>query len=180
MRRILLTAVVVFAAAVTSSFVTSSHVALAQGPGARPAANGSNYLKGGPTGKVKTSQGLPIGGLMVQLIAQKTSVRTTVYTDPLGRYEFPKLEPGDYTLRLARPIEFHAYRRDNVRIDGATGLADIVVDRVSKSEFVPPTPDILPQLSEAEWLCTRTSGVRTLSASSGCLPLCRGSWCFPM
>lgn len=151
MRRVFLIAVLGFAAALTSSFVPASEVVQAQAPAARTAAARAD-LTGGPRGAVKTSQGLPIGGLMVQLISDKNSIRTTVYTDQLGRYEFPKLESGTYTLRLARPIEFKNYRRDNVRIDGATALPDIVTDRVSNTEYVPPTADILPQLSEAEWL----------------------------
>jgi virginiamycin B lyase len=151
MRRAFLVAVLGFAAALISSFVPPAPGLQGQTPGHRGGANG-HYLTGGPRGAVKTSQDLPIGGLMVQLISEQTSVRTTVYTDQHGRYEFPTLDRGEYTLRLARPIEFRSYRRDDVRIDRATVLADIVVDRVTGGEYVPPAPDILPQLSEAEWL----------------------------
>ena len=149
MRYLFAVAVLGLAAALTYSFAPPE-VVQAQAPTSQSPSRGSDLLKGGGHGIVKTSADLPIGGLMVQLISDSTSVRTTVYTDPLGRYEFPKLDTGQYTLRLARPIEFRNYSRRNVRIDGSTALADIVVDRVSTSEFVPPTPDILPQLSEAE------------------------------
>ena len=152
MRHLFAVAVLGLAAALTYSLAPPVEVVQAQAPTSQSPSSGSDLLKGGGHGIVKTSADLPIGGLMVQLISDSTSVRTTVYTDPLGRYEFPKLDTGQYTLRLARPIEFHNYSRRNVRIDGSTALADIVVDRVSTSEFVPPTPDILPQLSEAEWL----------------------------
>ncbi len=151
MRRVLSIAVLGFAAAVTSSFVPALDVVQAQAPAARAAAARSD-LVGGPRGAVKTSEGLPIGGLMVQLISDKNSVRTTVYTDQLGRYEFPKLESGTYTIRLARPIEFKNYSRTGIKIDGATMLADIVTDRVSQSEYLPPTPELMPQLSPSEWL----------------------------
>ena len=43
---------------------------------------------------------------MVQLIAQKNAIRTTVYTNADGHYEFPKLDAGTYTLRIAQPREF--------------------------------------------------------------------------
>ena len=59
----------------------------------------------------------------MQLISQKTSIRTTVYTRSSGRYEFPVLETGDYVLRLARPLEFRPYRKDSVRIDGRHAAA---------------------------------------------------------
>ena len=71
-----------------------------------PAPSDTINRLGGPKGIVKTSDGNPVGGLMVQLIAQKTSIRTTVYTDEQGRYEFPRLERVDYTLRIPRPLEF--------------------------------------------------------------------------
>jgi streptogramin lyase len=112
----------------------------------------STRLSGGAYGVVKTARGFPIEGLMVQLISHQTSIRTTVYTNQQGRYEFPRLERGDYVLRLARPLEFRPYRRDPVRIDGATALPDIVVEKITESEYLPPTPDILPQLTGAEWL----------------------------
>src|SRR5581483_5688764 len=70
---------------------------------AKPIPKIENFL-GGVKGVVKTSKGQPIDGLMVQLISDKTSIRTTVYTNELGQFEFPKLETGYYTLRLARPL----------------------------------------------------------------------------
>ena len=41
---------------------------------------------------------------MVQLIAP-SGVRTTVYTNEDGKYEFPKMQAGSYTLRIANPLE---------------------------------------------------------------------------
>src|SRR5262245_15663970 len=61
---------------------------------------------GGPRGAVKRRDGRPVEGVMVQMIAKSTSIRTTVYTNAGGLYEFPSLEAGQYTLRLARPMEF--------------------------------------------------------------------------
>lgn len=110
---------------------------------------------GGPYGAVKTIiRGMeqPVDGLMVQLISHRTSIRTTVYTNERGRFEFPRLESGDYVLRVPRPLHFHRYEKDSVRIDGATQLADIHVTRRSEDEFLPPTQDLLDQLTGAEWL----------------------------
>lgn len=109
-------------------------------------------LRGGPRGAVRTSKGFPPEGIMVQLISQKTSIRTTVYTNGLGQYEFPKLDSGNYMLRVPRPLEYKRYQKDLVVVNGATPLEDIILDRVSDSEFLPPTPEILSQLTDAEWL----------------------------
>ena len=66
-------------------------------------ANADNRLTGGPSGVVKSSKGELLEGMMVQLIAKKSAVRTTVYSDANGRYEFPALDAGAYALRIAQP-----------------------------------------------------------------------------
>ena len=111
-----------------------------------------NNLRGGPRGLVRAAAGYLPEGIMVQLVSQKSSIRTTVYSNDEGRYEFPQLPTGLYTLRIARPLEFRPYQRDSVRIDGATQLQDIVLELVSDSELLPPTPEIAAQLTGAEWL----------------------------
>ena len=109
-------------------------------------------LLGGPRGVVRTSKGFPVEGLMVQLISQKNSIRTTVFTNEIGKYEFPKIETGDYVLRIPRPLEFRRYEKDSIHIDGAPQLEDITLEQTTDSEFLPPTPELLPQLTEAEWI----------------------------
>ena len=113
---------------------------------------GRGNLRGGPTGVVRTNAGEPLEGILVQLVAEQSAIRTTVYSDETGRYEFPKLPTGQYTLRIARPLEFRPYQRDSVRIDGARQLDEIVLERVSDSELLPATPQIASQLSGAEWI----------------------------
>src|SRR5207245_9515984 len=49
---------------------------------------------GGPQGLVKSAKGELLEGIMVQLIARKNAVRTTVYSNADGRYAFPALEAG--------------------------------------------------------------------------------------
>ena len=69
---------------------SAPRVLAAQEGGARTARPGL----GGARGVVKTTvegQMQLVEGVMVQLISQRTGIRTTVYTDLNGEYEFPKL-----------------------------------------------------------------------------------------
>src|SRR5829696_6834218 len=86
--------------------------------GASPLAQAQSgkLVLGGPKGVVKSTKGDLLEGMMVQLIAQKNAVRTTVYSDADGRYEFPKLDAGTYTLRIAQPREFSPYVREKIEI----------------------------------------------------------------
>src|SRR5215469_4736069 len=71
---------------------------------------------GGARGIVKSAKGEPLEGMMVQLIAERTAIRTTVFSNETGRFEFPKLGPGRYVLRIARPREFPPFVREGVEI----------------------------------------------------------------
>ena len=133
---------------VTAVLILSS--AVCGPPNAR--AQSGHKLLGGAQGSVRSAEGELLEGIMVQLISQQTAIRTTVYSDDQGKFEFPRLESGAYTLRIARPLEFQPYVRESVTIAGASKLEDIVLERVSKTEFLPPTPEILSQLTGAEWL----------------------------
>ncbi len=108
-------------------------------------------LRGGPTGVVRSAGGDKLEGMMVQLIAQN-AVRTTVYTDDEGRYEFPQLVSGTYTLRIAKPLQFLPYQRDAVKVENGAKFDDIVLQRRSDNDFLPPNDDVLPMLSGVEWL----------------------------
>ena len=72
----------------------------------------TSKLLGGPNGLVRSAKGDLLEGIMVQLIAPKNAIRTTVYSNADGRYEFPKLQPGTYTLRIAQPREFHPFVKE--------------------------------------------------------------------
>src|SRR5947209_8696126 len=85
-----------------------------------PPAEAQKVTLGGPQGVVRSAKGDLLEGIMVQLIAEKNAIRTTVYSNADGRYEFPKLESGTYTLRIALPREFHPYVKEKVEIDGPT------------------------------------------------------------
>jgi len=107
-------------------------------------------LSGGAKGIVRIASGDPALGIMVQLIAPN-NVRTTVYTGDNGSYEFPKMQAGTYTLRIATPLEFKPYRR-TVEINGATKFEDIVLEHISSMQSLPATAEIESQLSGEELL----------------------------
>ncbi len=109
-------------------------------------------LQGGARGAVHSPAGDALEGVGVQLISAKTNIRTTVYSNVDGKYEFPVLEAGEYTLRIPLPREYKPFVRESVKIDGAAKLDDIVLDRISNTEFVPATPEALSQLTGSEWL----------------------------
>ncbi|HEY0749009.1 MAG TPA: carboxypeptidase regulatory-like domain-containing protein [Steroidobacteraceae bacterium] len=115
-------------------------------------ASGTGLELTGPAGSARPEKGPPIEGLMVQLIAQSSGIRTTVFTDPLGRFSFPRLVPGTYTLRVPRPLEFLPYVREDIQIRGADRLAEILLTRRNDSEFLPPLPEVISQLTDAELL----------------------------
>ena len=110
------------------------------------------HLVGGARGLVKDVTGRPLEGMGVQLISPRTAIRTTVRTNEDGRYEFPRLEAGPYVLRIARPLEHKPYVREGVQIADAVELPDIVLERVTNAELLPPTPEIEAQLTGVEWM----------------------------
>jgi streptogramin lyase/cytochrome c5 len=127
-------------------------------------------LSGGATGSVRVASGDSPEGVGVQLIAPN-GVRTTVYTNGEGRYEFPKMQAGVYTLRIPTPLVFKPYRRDSVEIDGPTKLDEIVLERVSQTDDLPPTPEIESQLSGAELLWNLPgTGVEKATFQRACSP----------
>jgi streptogramin lyase len=120
--------------------------------GSAALAQSGHKLLGGPHGIVKSSKGDLLEGMMVQLVAHKNAVRTTVYSNADGRYEFPKLDAGTYTLRIAQPREFRPYVKEKVEISGANELDEIVLTRITNGELLPHTPEIAAQMTGAEWL----------------------------
>lgn len=139
---------------------------------AHAAPNGRS-LVGGARGTVHGPKGELLEGVGVQLISNKTAIRTTVYTNDEGRFEFPVLDAGAYTLRVPRPMEFKPFVKESVRIDGATPLDDIRLERISTTEFLPPTKEILAQLTGSEWLMNfpatgEEKRVFTLMCGFGC------------
>lgn len=150
---------------------------------ATPSSNGASRvqprsLRGGAWGVVHSPDGMPLEGIGIQLISAKTNIRTTVYSDDSGRYEFPPLEAGSYTLRVTRPLEFKPYLRDAVRIRSADHLDDIVLTKLVQgastlASYLPPTADIVPQLTGVEWMLNLPGTAQekhmfTMSCGFGC------------
>jgi streptogramin lyase/mono/diheme cytochrome c family protein len=135
----------------------------------RSAASTAAALRGGVEG---VAQGRVLEGMMVQLRGDNSSITTTVYTDEQGRFEFPKLNGGSYTLRIARALEFKPYQR-KINVTGTVKLDDIVVERVTNGEFVPATFETEAQLAGAElvWNLDGTAQEKrtfTYGCGSGC------------
>jgi virginiamycin B lyase len=81
------------------------------------------------------------------------------------------MQAGVYTLRIPTPLVFKPYRRDSVEIDGPTKLDEIVLERVSKTDDLPPTPEIESQLSGAELLWNLPgTGVEKATFQRACSP----------
>ena len=147
-------------------------VAFALAAPALPAQADPARLTGGPKGVVKSTKGELLEGIMVQLIAKKNAVRTTVYSNADGRYEFPTLDAGTYTLRIARPREFHPFVKEGVDIKGATPLADIALDYVTDQDTLPPLPEIMAQMTGSEWLLSLSgTGAEKKLLTNNC------NWC---
>ena len=115
-------------------------------------------LRGGATGVVRSDSGQLLEGIKVQLIAP-SGTRTTVFTNAEGRYEFPAMQAGSYTLRIATPVPYKGYRREGVRVDGANTLPEIELEEVPEAGgegdlpgALPTSLDIQSQLSGAEML----------------------------
>ncbi|MBZ5642247.1 MAG: c-type cytochrome [Acidobacteriia bacterium] len=72
-------------------------------------------LRRGARGLVRASTGGALEGIKVQLIAPN-GVRTTVFSNENGKYEFPAMQTGEYTLRIATPAPFKPYQRNAVQI----------------------------------------------------------------
>src|SRR5438874_12137650 len=117
-------------------------------------AQSGHPMLGGARGAVKSSKGTLLEGIDMQLVSHKNAIRTTVYSDRDGKYEFPRLEAGWYTFRVARPLEYKPYQRDAIWIEGDNPLDEIVLERLTEAECLPPTPEILAQLTDADWLYT--------------------------
>jgi streptogramin lyase/mono/diheme cytochrome c family protein len=119
-------------------------------------------LRGGAHGLVREAGGGVLTGVGVQLIAPN-GVRTTVFTDADGKYEFPSMQTGDYLLRVATPLSYGPYRRDDVRIEGDHGIDDIVLKRIPQ-----PAKGVLPgPLPPTEWSASELSGAELLWNLSG-------------
>src|SRR5678809_729265 len=62
---------------------------------------------------------------------------TAVYTNVDGKYEFPRLKPGMYTLRIAQPREFQPFVKKDVAINGSPALDDSCLHECGRQVRIP-------------------------------------------
>ena len=97
------------------------------------------------TGIVSSGEEGAMGGVLVSIKKEGSTITTTVVTDEQGRYAIPaaRMEPGKYTLAI-RAI---GYRLDGPKtVDvpaGSAANADLKLGKVKS---------LVPQLSNGEWL----------------------------
>ncbi len=95
----------------------------------------------GLAGTVKSADGKSLEGVGVSARNSAESFTTTVYTDEAGRFVFPPLSAGEYTIG-AQAVGFQRVTRQ-LRMDGSA---------TSPIEFaLPVLADFPPQLSGTEW-----------------------------
>jgi virginiamycin B lyase len=100
---------------------------------------------GALTGLVSSPEEGPMQGVLVSAKRAGAAITTTVVSDNLGRYSFPRnrLEPGQYSIR----IRAAGYELDGPRQAEVTGQKAAQVDlKLRKAQ------DLAYQLSSGEWL----------------------------
>ena len=96
-------------------------------------------------GQVTSAEEGAMEGVLVSARKAGSTITTTVFTDPQGRYQFPasRLEPGHYTIRI-RATGYDLAGLDGVDIPGS--------DPVTLDLKLRKTADLAAQLTNAEWL----------------------------
>ncbi len=95
-------------------------------------------------GTVKSADGKPMEGVVVSARASDKTFTTSVFTDQRGRYIFPELDAGRYTLR-AQAVGFEAAKAE-FELKG-----DV---RAERNVMLRPTADFAPQLDGIAWLAS--------------------------
>ena len=108
---------------------------------------------------------------MVQPASTKTAIRTTVSTNADRRYEPPVLQPGDYTLRIARPLLRTVWSGPSARTRGATRL-DETFFSASPTRSHCSTPETAAQLTGVEWMLNLPVPAREAASTPTCGLLC--------
>jgi virginiamycin B lyase len=112
-------------------------------------------------GQVTSAEEGPMEGVLVSARRSGSTVTTTVASDRLGHYEFPRarLEPGEYMLRI-RAIGYELEGAPTVQIRGQhASTADLKLRKAS---------DIASQLTNAEWLASMPGTAEQKASMRGC------------
>jgi len=98
------------------------------------------------TGTVKDSAGKTLNGVFVSARSNGAAIATTVYSDDSGRYHFPDLKGGSYTV-TARAGGFQTVQRSNVAVkDNMTVPMDFTLQAETRPE------ELIQQARASEWL----------------------------
>src|SRR5580700_10297228 len=100
-----LLAVLLFAAIVTPAL------------GARPFPQGETTSA--ITGRVSDATGAAVAGASVTILSRDTGAKRSSQTDDTGRFDFPQLKPGAYSVKVAAP-GFDA--QENANVEAGLGL----------------------------------------------------------
>ncbi len=79
------------------------------------------------TGRVSDATGAAVAGASVTILSRDTGSKRTSQTDDTGRFDFPQLKPGAYSVKVAAP-GFDA--QENANVEAGLGLkqeADFVL-----------------------------------------------------
>src|ERR1700733_11662106 len=102
-----------FATIVTSAFIASAF----------PQGETTSAI----TGRVSDATGAAVAGAAVMLLSRDTGAKRSSQTDDTGRFDFPQLKPGAYSVKVAAP-GFDA--QENANVEAGLGLkqeADFVL-----------------------------------------------------
>ena len=99
------------------------------------------------TGIVTSEEEGAMGGVLVSAKLDGSTIKTTVVTDPMGRYAFPgeRLEPGNYRIEI-RAIGYNLRGPRNVEVAGGGATSADIALR--------PTGNLAAQLTNGEWLAS--------------------------
>ena len=114
------------------------------------------------TGIVSSEEEGVMGGVLVSAKLDGSTIKTTVVTDPMGRYAFPadRLEPGHYTLET-RVIGYNLRGPRSVEVTGGGATnADIALR---------PTGNLAAQLTNGEWLLSMPGSDNQKAFLGGCM-----------
>jgi hypothetical protein len=106
---------------------------LALGEGPASAGQGVTLSTGALDGTVTDATGAVLAGVVVVLSSDALIQARSTTTDAEGRYRFPALPPGHYTLMLTHP-GFGSVRGEAVRVDvGFTATVDVLMELATLS-----------------------------------------------
>lgn len=116
----------------------------------------------GLTGIVSSDAEGAMGGVIVSAKLQGSTIKTSVVTDPMGRYAIPadRMEPGTYTLEI-RAVGYNLGSARTVEVTGSGPTHNDITLR--------PTGNLAAQLTNAEWLMSMPGTDNQKAFFGGCM-----------